>query len=238
MTPDQTTEILNHLFPGGYAEAAQGGDVFAGQGDLNGQAVHVVGTWNEAHIGADLAHAMTGHILRIMTEHPGAPILMMVDNAGQRLSRRDEMLGNNAFLANLAKALEVARRRGHAVLSLVYGRAVSGGFLATGMSAAGCFALAGAEIGLMSLDAMARVTRVPKERLEELSKTSAIFSPGAENFRTLGVIEDIWTVDDDLPGHLAAAIKADRDSQTRRRDGTTRGGRSMADTVSTTVRTA
>lgn len=238
MTPEQTTEILNRLFPGGYIEAAQDGDVFAGRGDLNGQAVHVVGTWNEAHIGADLAHVMTGHVLRIMTEHPRAPILMMVDNAGQRLSRRDELLGNNAFLANLAKALEVARRRGHAVLSLVYGRAVSGGFLATGMSAAGCFALDGAEIGLMSLDAMARVTRVPRERLEELSKTSAIFSPGAENFRTLGVIEDIWTVDDDLPGRLAAAIDADRDSRTRRRDGTARGGRSMADMVSATVRTA
>ena len=131
--------LLSKLFPCGVTLETTG-DVCAGIGELADGPVVLVGTRNEAFIGAEIAHALTGHILAAMRDHPGRPILMLVDNAGQRLSRRDEMLGNNAYLANLAKALDVARRRGHVVLSLVYGRAVSGGFLACGMSAEGCLA--------------------------------------------------------------------------------------------------
>ena len=46
---------------------------------------------------------------------------MLVDTGGQRLSRRDELLGINGYLAHLAKCLELARLRGHKLISLIYG---------------------------------------------------------------------------------------------------------------------
>ncbi|MGN2393609.1 biotin-independent malonate decarboxylase subunit gamma, partial [Pelomicrobium sp. G1] len=84
----------------------------------------------------------------------------LVDTSGQRLSRRDELLGINGYLAHLAKALAFARARGHLLLALVYGEAVSGGFLSFGMMADYVYALRDAQVRVMNLAAMARVTKI------------------------------------------------------------------------------
>jgi malonate decarboxylase gamma subunit len=44
-------------------------------------------------------------------EHPGRPILMLVDTQGQRLRHRDEMLGINSYMAHLGKCVDLARRK-------------------------------------------------------------------------------------------------------------------------------
>ena len=84
-------------------------------------------------------------------------------------SHRDELLGINGYMAHLAKCIDLARRSGHRILGLVYSHAVSGGFLASSMLADICYALPEAEIRVMNLPAMARVTKIPLERLTELS---------------------------------------------------------------------
>lgn len=236
MTGPTLDAVMAGLFPAGHEIADDTGEVFAGVGRTGATDVRFCGTRDEAYIGADTAHALAGHVLAAIAEAPGQPILMLVDNRGQRLSRRDELLGNNAYLAHLATCLEVARRRGHPVASLVWNRAVSGGFLACGMSAAACFALEGAEIGVMNLDAMARITQIPKERLQELNRTSAIFGPGAANYLALGVLEAVWPLDAGLPALLDAAFRRQRPADQRRRDGAARGGRTMAADVAARVR--
>ncbi len=123
------TDLLNALFPEGH-NAAVDADVVHGLGRLDGRDVALIGTTEHAAIGVETALALAGHVLRVARDTPGMPILLLVDNGGQRLSRRDELLANNGYLAHLAKCLEVARARGHQILSLVYDQAISGGFLA------------------------------------------------------------------------------------------------------------
>src|SRR5205085_1988907 len=82
--------------------------------------------------GAELSLAMAKRVVATMRDHPGRPILFLVDTQGQRLRHRDELLGIHRYMAHLAQCVEVARARGHRVLALVYDQALSGGFLASG----------------------------------------------------------------------------------------------------------
>jgi len=112
------------------------------------------------------------------------------------------------------------------VVALVYDQALSGGFLASGMMADLCAALPDAEIRVMNLAAMARVTRLPEERLRALAATSPVFAPGAINYVRMGAIDALW--EDDLAGHLACALRDAPTSDTRRSLGQARGGRVLA----------
>jgi malonate decarboxylase gamma subunit len=220
--------LCDRLFPGGH-DARLEGDRVVGTGRSTAGEVALVGTTNHAAIGADLAFALAGDVLDVMARHPGRPILFLVDTQGQRLSRRDELLGNAGYLAHLAKCVEVARRRGHRCLALVHGEAVSGGFLALGMMADYVFALADAQIRVMALPAMSRITGIPIERLEELCATSPIFGPGAGHYERLGAVEAIWT--GDLSQHLTQALALPARGDVRRTLGSERGGRSAAHDV-------
>lgn len=224
--------LLAALFPAGHA-VRRAGDVLAGGGVLDDIELTVIGTADHAYIGVETALALAAEVLAAMRDHPGRPILLLVDTLGQRLSRRDELLGINAYLAHLAQSLELARRRGHRLIALVYGEAVSGGFLAGGMMADLVAALPGGAVRVMGLAAMARITRIPIERLEELSRTSPAFAPGVDNFYRLGGIAEIWS--DDLPARLRAAL-ARPAVDTSRALGRERGGRRLAAEVARRVR--
>jgi malonate decarboxylase gamma subunit len=123
---------------------------------------------------------------------------------------------------------------------LVYGQAVSGGYLTTGMMADACCALADAEIKVMNLPAMSRITKIPLERLEALASQSPVFSPGVQNYYRMGHLSEIW--EDDLPGRLQRALSdgeaAPSASAADRRMawGLERGGRTSAQLVAERVR--
>src|SRR3954452_9825862 len=225
--------LLNRLFPEGSSVAFEG-NFFSGAGLNAGRDVHIIGTIDAAPIGVELAHRMVGEILRVVRDHPGRPILLAVDTSGQRLSRRDELLGVNGYMAHLAKCLELARRRGHRIVGLVYAEAVSGGFLASSLMADACYALPEAEIRVMNLPAMARITKIPLERLQDLSRTSPVFAPGVENYRRMGAIRGLW--EGDLARHLADALATPEAGDRRRVDGEARSGRLLARPVAERVR--
>ena len=84
-----------------------------------GTDVAVIGTVDNTPIGVELALRMAGAVLEVVRDHPGRPILLLVDTQGQRLSHRDELLGINGYMAHLAKCLDLARRSGHRILGLV-----------------------------------------------------------------------------------------------------------------------
>ncbi|QJR11928.1 hypothetical protein DSM104443_03011 [Usitatibacter rugosus] len=220
--------LCSQLFPGGHDVHIEGERV-VGTGLAKAGEVAVVGTHGHAAIGADLAFALATDVLEVIEKHPKRPILMLVDTQGQRLSRRDEMLGNPGYLSHLAKCFEVARRRGHPLLALVYGEAVSGGFLALGLTADKTYATPDAQVRVMALPAMSRITQIPIERLESLCRTSPIFGPGAEHYEKLGAIESLWS--GDLAGHLEAALALPAGSDRRRHLGAERGGRTAAHSV-------
>jgi malonate decarboxylase gamma subunit len=229
----QWTEVANRLFPSGHT-VERTGDFLRGTGRCGEHTVTVIGTTNRAAIGVEIAFAMAASVLQTIRTYPRRAILILLDTQGQRLRHRDELLGINGYMAHLAKCVELARRNGHRIVSLVYGDAVSGGYLAGGMMADACFALRDAEISVMNLPAMARVTKIPQERLEELSKASPVFAPGSRNYFEMGALEAIW--EGDLARHLERALLGTETADRRRELGAARGGRPFAFDVARRVR--
>jgi len=221
-------KVAEQMFPTGH-EIKQYGDLLSGEGRCDKQTVAVIGTTNHTEVGVELALAMAAAVLAVIRDHPERPIVFLVDTSGQRLRHRDEMLGLNGYMAHLAKCVEMARRRGHAIISLVYEQALSGGFLANGMMADVCAALPEAEIRVMGLAAMARVTRISEERLTELSVSSPVFAPGARNYLKMGGLDALW--EGDLSICLKKALEHIDSTDHRSVNGLERGGRLLAEPV-------
>ncbi|HEY3180987.1 MAG TPA: biotin-independent malonate decarboxylase subunit gamma [Casimicrobiaceae bacterium] len=220
--------VAERLFDRGHDIVAMG-DLLSGSGRCGDTVFTVVGSTNHAEVGVELTLEMAKRVVATIRDHPGRPIVFLVDTQGQRLRHRDELLGIHRYMAHLAQCVELARARGHRVLALVYDQALSGGFLASGMMADLCAALPAAEIRVMSLPAMARVTRLPEERLRALAATSPVFAPGAENYVQMGAVDALW--DGDLAARLLAALRDGATTDTRRDVGRVRGGRRLAATI-------
>lgn len=221
--------LLSRLFPDGHSVTGENGVLTGFAANAQGP-VAVLGTYDHLPVEAKSVLALAAFVLKIVREHPGCPLLMLVDTSGQRLSRKGELLGINGYLAHLVKCLELARWRGHRLVSLVYGEAVSGGFLSFGLMADEIDALPAASVRVMNLPAMARITKLPLEMLEELSLSSPSFAPGVDNFYRLGGIFSVWT--EDWPGELARALQGSSRGDDRRRLGYEREGRRLALVVS------
>jgi malonate decarboxylase gamma subunit len=222
------SKLAAQLFPAGHTISEQD-CLLSGSAQVSGQTVAVIGTSQHTAIGVEIALAQAQAILRVVRDHPQRPILILVDTQGQRLRHRDEMLGINSYMAHLGKCIELARRSGHRVIALVYDQALSGGFITSGLMADACYALPQSTIRVMGLAAMARITKVPEDRLSELAKDNPVFAPGPDNYLRMGGIEAIW--DGDLAAQLAIAL-ADTNMVDRRAElGLARGGRKLAQRV-------
>ncbi|HEY1147121.1 MAG TPA: biotin-independent malonate decarboxylase subunit gamma [Pseudoduganella sp.] len=220
--------LANALFPQGH-DIVEHEHFLSGTARVNGDTVTVIGTTEHAPIGVEIALAQAKAILATVRSHPGRAIVMLVDTQGQRLRHRDEMLGINSYMAHLGKCVDLARRRGHRVIGLVYDQALSGGFITSGLMADACYALPDATIRVMGLPAMARITKVPEETLVELAKSNPVFAPGPENYLRMGGLQAIW--DGDLAASLASALADAPRADERSALGLARGGRKMAQPV-------
>jgi malonate decarboxylase gamma subunit len=205
---------------------ARDGDILHGTVSFDARSLTVIGTTDHAAIGVRLALRQARAVLDTIALHPGRPILLLIDTQGQQLRRRDELLGINRAMAHLGMTIDLARRRGHRVLGLVYDQALSGGFITSGLIADACDALPEAEIRVMRIPAMARITKLPEALLTTLSQSNPVFAPGVDNFVAMGGVRRLWR--DDLPGALREAL-ADAPVEDRRAsDGAARGGRLLA----------
>jgi malonate decarboxylase gamma subunit len=201
-------------------------ELLLGTPDFDGQPLAVIGTADHAALGVDLALRQARCLLDVITHHPGRPILLLVDTQGQRLRRHDELIGINRAMAHLASCVDLARRQGHRVVALVYDQALSGGFLSTGLMADGCYALPEAQIRVMRLPAMSRVTKISEERLKTLSQTNPVFAPGVENYVAMGGVDELWVTD--LSSCLRKALAQAPTADERALLGAARKGRRCA----------
>jgi malonate decarboxylase gamma subunit len=193
----------------------------------------VIGTRDHAAIDNALALLISNAILQAVREDaahgtPPRPIVFIADTQGQTLSRHEELLGLNGYFAHIGRCVDLARRRGHRLLTVISGEAVSGGFLAYGLMADRICALPKSQVRVMDLRAMSRVTKISPERLEELARKSPVFAPGAENYWRMGGIHEIWSENDDWSSRLAAALDQAGTSDERAATGLARGGRLLA----------
>jgi malonate decarboxylase gamma subunit len=223
------TALVTQLFGADHGIAADG-DFLSGTAQFDGAAIAVVGTTGHAPIGFEMALRQARVVLDTVARHPGRILLLLVDTQGQQLRRHDEMLGINRAMAHLGCCIDLARRQGHCVVGLVYDQALSGGFITSGLIADACYALPDAEIRVMRIPAMARVTKLPEARLSALSLSNPVFAPGVDNYVRMGGVRGLWGTADhpELAAGLRAALADVDTSDTRAEDGCTRGGRRMA----------
>lgn len=229
-------DILDTLFPAGHAVKVDD-KVITGVAQTAQGTVTVLGTTDAAAIDHRMALALAACVLDTVERHPGRPLVFMVDTSGQALSRSQELLCLNGSLAHLASCVDLARRQGHPSLSLVTANAVSGGFLSFGLMAERAYALADAQVRVMDLRAMSRVTKIAHERLVELAASSPTFAPGAENYLRMGGIEAIWPAPTVALLEQALAIGVQPDDQRMGR-ATERGGRLLAGRIAEAVENA
>ena len=186
-----TELLLKQLFPK-QLDYQINGYVIKGNAETEAGPVRILGTVNAAPINQEIAIELAGEILQLIQQQKQTPVVFIVDTQGQDLSRADELLCLNRTFAHLASCVDLLRRSGHANLAIIFGQAVSGGFLSYGLMANEVYALSDSQVKVMDLNAMARVTKIPVEKLKDLSQSSAIFAPGVENFYKMGAINAIW----------------------------------------------
>jgi malonate decarboxylase gamma subunit len=221
-----TWQALCELLFGPAHGVSEEDHLLRGTVSFDGELIDVLGTSGHAAIGYEMALRQARAVLDTIARHPSRTILLLVDTQGQKLARRDEELGIHRAMAHLGCCIDLARRRGHRVLALVYDQALSGGFITTGLLADACHALPDAEIRVMRLPAMARVTKLPESMLEELSRSNPVFAPGVANYLAMGGVASLWN------GDLQAALRqslAEAQLEDRRAEaGAQRGGRRLA----------
>jgi malonate decarboxylase gamma subunit len=230
--------LLDTLFPAGHAVTVLGHSI-TGRANTALGPVTVLGTTDGAAIDHEIALILAKCVLDTIDQHPGRPLVYLVDTTGQALSRQQELMCLNGTLAHLAQCVDLARRMGHPSISLVTEQAVSGGFLSFGLMADRTYALDDVEVRVMDLKAMARVTKIAHERLVELAGNSPIFAPGAENYLRMGAIAAIWAKPSAELLHQALEELANGDRTTDQRTalGQQRGGRQLAEKVVSAVAT-
>jgi malonate decarboxylase gamma subunit len=221
-------DLASALFAAGHG-ITQVGDLLVGEPEFDGRTIAVVGSADHAPIGVAMALRQARVLLDTVARHPGRPILMLIDTQGQQLRRRDELLGINRAMAHLGCCVDLARRSGHRVLGLVYDQALSGGFITSGLAADACDALPEAEIRVMRIPAMARVTKIDRERLEALSQSNPVFAPGVDNYVAMGGVRRLWR--GDLQACLREALADAPTGDHRALEGAQRGGRKLAQSV-------
>ncbi|HQT81921.1 MAG: biotin-independent malonate decarboxylase subunit gamma [Ferrovum sp. 37-45-19] len=229
--------LWQRLFPLGYAIQVTG-DTLCGSANTTLGPVHVLGTTNHVAVNSRIALTLAQQVMDCMLQdeetHQPRPIIMIADTQGQELSRREELLGLNGYFAHLARCVEAARLRGHRLVTLIHGEAVSGGFLAFGLLADAIVALPQVEVRVMDLRAMARITRIDYTRLTELAQDSPVFAPGPENYWRMGGIHELWTQEDNWAERLVAQCGGDS-QDTRAALGLERKGRLLAFSVAQRV---
>ncbi len=222
------SDVATQLFGPDHGIQADG-DFLSGSASFDGCTLAVVGSTHHAPIGYALALRQAQVVLETMARHPGRAIFLMIDTQGQQLRRHDELLGINRAMAHLGCCIDLARRRGHQVIGLVYDQALSGGFITSGLIADACDALPEAEIRVMRIPAMARVTKLSEELLTALSMSNPVFAPGVQNYLRMGGVRALWP--DDLQAGLREALAHASTDDRRAVLGRERGGRRLAASV-------
>jgi malonate decarboxylase gamma subunit len=230
-------EVLASLFPSGHQVEPGPSGTLHGTAKVDGQGdVTVVGIVGGTPLSVDGAILLAGHVLAAVEASARAPIVVLVDTASQNMARRDELLGLNEYLAHLAKTLALASAHGHRTVSILYGHAAAGAFIAAALSSQSLVALPGAEPSVMDLPSIARVTKLPLDTLKELAKSTPIFAPGIEPLFAIGAVTETWAANEPFAPRLATLLRQPAaTSDLRDRIGLERKGRLLAQMIAERV---
>ena len=230
-------EVLASLFPSGHSVERGPSGTLHGAAKVDGQGeVTFVGIVDGTPLGVDGTILLAGHVLAAVEAGDRAPIVVLVDTASQNMARRDELLGLNEYLAHLFKSLTLAAVHGHRTVSVLFGHAAAGAFIATLLPSQSLVALPGAEPSVMDLPSISRVTKLPLDQLKELAKSTPIFAPGVAPLFATGAVTEIWSANEPFAPRLAALLQQPvAASDPRDRIGLERKGRLLAKNIAERV---
>jgi malonate decarboxylase gamma subunit len=201
-------EVLASLFPSGHQVERGPSGTLQGIAKVDGQGdVTVVGIVDGTPLSVDGAILLAGHVLAAVEASARSPIVVLADTASQNMARRDELLGLNEYLSHLAKTLALASAHGHRTVSVLYGHAAAGAFIAAALSSQSLVALPGAEPSVMDLPSISRVTKLPLDTLKELAKSTPIFAPGIGPLFATGAVTETWAANEPFAPRLAALLR-------------------------------
>jgi malonate decarboxylase gamma subunit len=230
-------DVVTSLFPSGHQVEHGPSGTLHGTAEVEGHGkVTIVGIVGGTPLGVDAAILLAGHVLAAVEAGDRAPILFLVDTSSQNMARRDELLGLNEYLAHLIKSLALAAAHGHRTVSLLFGHAAAGAFIATALSSQSLVALPGAAPSVMDLPSISRVTKLPLEQLERLAKSTPIFAPGVGPLFAIGAVTQAWAADQPFTPRLADLLRQPvATSDLRDQIGLERKGRRLAQTIAARV---
>ena len=229
-------DILASLFPDGHDVANDKGIIFGSATLRSGARSLVIGVADRTAVGVDEAIRLSGYVLDSL-DHGSGPVFVLVDSDSQRMSKRDELLGLNEFLAHLAKSLIYADTHGRPTIGILYGHSAAGALLATGLATRVLVGLPGATPAVMDLPSMAKVTKLSMEALQEKAKSTPVFAPGLSNLARMGAVHITWNDAVSLADQLDRLLADVPDAQDRRDAlGKERGGRLKAAEIGERVR--
>lgn len=222
-------ELLNALFPKGHDTRMDAEGILSGTGSYGvNRTAKVVGVVNQSPLGIEGALTLSGHVLETIRNSPARPIVVLLDGASQRMLRRDEMLGLNEYLGHLNKCFLLAARQGHRTIGVLFGHIAAGAFISTGLAQDTLVAVPGGEPLVMDLPSVAKVTKLPLEKLETLAKNTPVFAPGLAYGPPIGSVTEVWD-NGDLAERLIAALERPAGAPDRRDEvGLERKGRLRA----------
>lgn len=186
----QLEDVLKQIF-GVEVLLEEEQSVVSGHALLCNQPIHILGVKESTFLGAPQALIMAERVIALLETPSKAPVLLLVDVAGQQLAMRDEWLGLHQYFAHLLECLECLRKHGNRLISLVYNQALGGAFIAYGLMADRIWALPNAQLAVMWLEGIAKVTKIDLSTLQTLSQSLPVFAPGVDNFYKLGGLNDI-----------------------------------------------
>jgi malonate decarboxylase gamma subunit len=235
MHDDKVT--LQHLLSGVFTstQTTIHNHIVYGTGFIEQQRFNIIGTEEDTSFGVDEAMGMAVQILNLVQLNNHDPIILLADVVGQKLSVRDEWLGMYAYFAHLLKCIHLARQQGNKIVSIVYNQAIGGSFIAFGMMADRIIAIKNAQLAVMWLEGMAKVTKIDIEVLRTISQTSSVFAPGVDNFKKLGGIHDVLEVKEVAPVLLTMLQEPHINQDNRAQLGKHHGGRTRAFDIIKTI---
>lgn len=123
------------------------------------------------------------------------PIIAVIDVPSQAYGYKEELVGISLALAASADAYATARQKGHPVIGLICGNAISGAFLAHGLQSNRLIALDDDKINIqaMSKASAARITKRTIEQLEEATKSVPSMAYDVHSYHSLGPLYKLLT---------------------------------------------
>ncbi|MFP9131187.1 biotin-independent malonate decarboxylase subunit beta [Niallia sp. BSM11] len=151
--------------------------------------------WTAAQIVRDVIH-------QDADKETKRPIVAIIDVPSQAYGYKEELIGISLALAASADAYATARQKGHPVIGLIAGNAISGGFLAHGLQSNRLIALDDDKINIqaMSKASAARITKRTIEKLEEATKSVPSMAYDVRSYQSLGPLYKLLAnIDADSP---------------------------------------